>query len=245
VLIGVPAQLMTVPESNDRFIPSLMFPCENDKAPNIGFKCFEDGSEFPSTKSIRELVAAGKLKGLGEITAQYAGIPPDDPRLDPYYALAEELDLPVGIHLGVAPPGVSYPGPGFPPNKSPNYRGDAGDPMKLESVLIRHPQLRLYVMHAGWPFRDHMVYMLDMHPQLYVDISALDWAIPQPAFYSYLKELIDAGFEKRIMFGSDGGVKQLRIGVSSIVNASFLTEEQKRDILYNNAFRFFRLDQAH
>lgn len=245
VLIGVPSQLTSLPDPKGRFLPSLMFPCEGDKAPNIGFRCFEDGSEFPSIKVIRQLAAEGKLKGLGEITAQYAGIAPDDPRLDPYYALAEELDLPVGIHLGVAPPGVAYPGPGFPPSKSPNYRGEAGDPMKLESVLIHHPKMRLYVMHAAWPFRDHMIYMMDMHPQLYVDVSALDWAISRPAFYSYLKELVDDGFGKRIMFGSDGSVRKLRIGIEAIEDADFLSDEQKRDILYDNAARFFRLDQPH
>jgi len=47
----------------------------------------------------------GRLAALSEITTQYAGIAPDDPRLEPYYALAKELDLPVGIHLGPGPPG--------------------------------------------------------------------------------------------------------------------------------------------
>lgn len=29
-------------------------------------------------------------------------------RLEPYYALAEELDVPVGIHTGLGPPGTPY-----------------------------------------------------------------------------------------------------------------------------------------
>jgi len=28
---------------------------------------------------------------------------PADPRLDPYWAMAEELDIPVGIHMGFGP----------------------------------------------------------------------------------------------------------------------------------------------
>lgn len=36
------------------------------------------------------------------------GLAPADPSLEPYFALAEELDIPVGIHMGLAPPGVSY-----------------------------------------------------------------------------------------------------------------------------------------
>jgi hypothetical protein len=45
------------------------------------------------------------------------------------------------------------------------------------------------------------------------------------------------------MFGSDQMVWPEAIGmaVQGIESAAFLSEEQKRDILYNNAVRFFRL----
>jgi hypothetical protein len=47
------------------------------------------------------------------------------------------------------------------------------------------------------------------------------------------------------MFGSDQMVWPEGIGMASegIESASFLTEEQKRDIFYNNAVRFLRLDE--
>lgn len=243
ILIGTPLQWEANPVRPDRFLPSLMFPCGEGKAPNIGFKCFADGSEFLSVDEIRKLVAAGKLMALGEINAQYIGIAPDDRRLEPYFALAEELDLPVGIHLGIGPPGSAYLGkPGFPPRKSPNYSIDAGDVTALEKVLVRHPKLRLYVMHAGWPFREAMQYMLYMHPQLMVDVSVLQWAIPRAAYYSYLSELVEAGFGDRIMFGSDGGPKHLRAGILAIREAPFLSDAQKKAILHDNAARFFRLE---
>ena len=73
--------------------------------PSAGFGQADD---FPSISDLRKLHAAGKLKAISEITAQYAGIAPDDPRLEPYFALAEELDIPVGIHLGPGPPGTAY-----------------------------------------------------------------------------------------------------------------------------------------
>lgn len=51
------------------------------------------------------------------------------------------------------------------------------------------------------------------------------------------------GFEKRIMFGSDQMTWPDAIGtaVEAIEKADFLSAEQKRDILYNNAARFLRL----
>ncbi len=246
ILIGTPRQWRAAPEdaADRRLIPSLTFPCEGGSMPNIGLQCFDDGAAFPSVETVRSWVREGRIRALGEINAQYAGIAPDDPRLEPYYALAEELDIPVGIHLGIGPPGAAYSGrPGFPPRKSPNYRAAAGQVTALESVLIRHPRLRLYVMHAAWPMEDEMLYMLYMHPQLHVDLSVLQWAIPRPAYLSYLRRLVEAGFSNRLMFGSDGGVRHLRSGIEAIMTADFLSDDQKRAILHDNAARFLRLDQ--
>lgn len=107
--------------------------------PSAGFG--SDGT-LPSIAKVRRLHAAGKLAALSEITTQYDGIAPDDPRLELYYALAEELDIPVGIHLGPGPPGTAY-------FATPNHRVAAGDPLRLQPVLVRHPHLRIYAMHAG------------------------------------------------------------------------------------------------
>ena len=48
---------------------------------------------------------------------------------------------------------------------------------------------------------------------------------------------------KRILFGSDQMYWPDAIGeaIKSVRTAPFLSEEQKRDILYNNAARFLRL----
>ena len=119
-------------------------------------------------------------------------------------------------------------------------------PLLLEEVLVRHPKLRVYVMHAGWPMLDDMVAMLYAFPNLYVDIAVINWYIPKAEFYSYLKRLVEAGFSKRIMYGSDQMQWPQSIGVSieAIESAPFLSREQKRDIFYNNAVRFFKLSDA-
>jgi hypothetical protein len=55
--------------------------------------------------------------------------------------------------------------------------------------------------------------------------------------------MVEAGFEKRIMFGSDQMIWPGTIdkAIESVERAPFLTQSQKRDILYNNAARFLRL----
>jgi len=187
---------------------------------------------------LRKEHAAGRLQALGEVGIQYSGLAPNDPKMEPIYALAEELDLPLGIHIGLSKPGVAY-------DDSPKYRAELSHPMLLEEVLLRHPKMRLYVMHAGWPMLDEMIALLWAHPQVYVDVAVIDWALPRAEFHSYLRRLVEAGFGKRIMFGSDQMVWPDVIGpaIEGIESAAFLSEERKRDILYNNAVTFFRLNK--
>ena len=49
------------------------------------------------------------------------------------------------------------------------------------------------------------------------------------------------------MYGTDfmGYPKMIEASIGVIENASYLTEEQKRDILYNNAARFLRLVELY
>lgn len=56
---------------------------------------------------------------------------------------------------------------------------------------------------------------------------------------------MDAGFGKRILWGSDQMVwpETIRLAIETIESANFLTREQKRNIFYNNAARFLRLTE--
>jgi uncharacterized protein len=174
---------------------------------------------------------------MGEVYIQYRGHRPDDPRYAPYFALAEELDIPVGIHLGQGPPGTArFPGYG-------DYRVDMGSPLLLEPVLRKYPKLRLYVMHYGSPLVDEMVALMFAYPNVYVDIACNDWGFPRAQFHYELKRLIDAGMGKRILFGSDQMYWPDAVGaaIDAVEAAPFLDAGQKRDIFYANAARFLRL----
>jgi hypothetical protein len=193
-----------------------------------------------SVSQLRALHDSGRAAVFAEVSTQYRGLRADDPSYEPFWALAEQRDVPVGIHMGEGPPAAGR----FPGYET--YRAGLSSTFQLEAVLRRHPHLRVYAMHYGSPLVDDTIAMMYSYPNLYVDVAANDWQMRRPQFYDHLKRLIDAGFEKRIMFGSDQMLWPEAIGVAidTIEKAPFLSEQQRRDIFYNNAARFLRLTQT-
>jgi predicted TIM-barrel fold metal-dependent hydrolase len=205
----------------ERFIPGMYF--QLDQAP-------------PTPAQLRKAHADGDLAAFGEVTNQYAGVAPDDPRMEPYWSLMEELDVPVGIHIGTGPPGVIHLG-------SPGYRASLHSALTLEPVLVKHPRLRVWIMHAGYPMLDDLLALMYAHPQVYVDTGVIAFTESPAAFRRYLQAIVEGGFGKRVMFGSDQMIwpGTMDRSVSAIADAPFLDDAQKRDIFHDNAARFLRL----
>jgi len=202
-----------------------------------------DGESLPEIDDLRALYADGALAAMGEVTAQYEGYSPSDSGYEPYFALAEELDVPVGVHTGTSFPGTAYRG-------KPNFRVSLGNPILLEDVLVRHPNLRVYLMHGGHPWERETQAIMQQYPQVYIDISPL-WllAAATPDMYQLfedsLLELYAMGVGERVMFGTDqmAWPESIGMAIEMIETSERLTESQKRDILYNNAARFLGLSE--
>lgn len=214
--------------AGERIVPSLMIPASMTRDE---LRILAD--------SLQDWYDAGRFRVIGEVATQYAGIPPSDPALEPIFAFAERAGVPVGIHMGTGPPGVAY-------DFAPEYRVRAGDPLELEEVLLRHPQLKLYVMHAGYPMLDSMLALLHMHPQVHAELSMINWAYPREEFHRYMRTLVQAGFADRLLFGSDQMVWPGLYGpaIDGIESADFLTDAQKDAIFYGNAARLLGLEEA-
>lgn len=198
----------------------------------------QPGARVPIEELRRSFTTDG-FKVMGEIGLQYEGLSPSDPSVDAYFALAEELDVPVAIHMGTG-------GSGRANVTMPKFRGSLGDPLLLEELLARHPKLRVQVMHAGYPMIDNMLTLLQANSHVHVDVAGLIWSYPVKEVNRYIERLVDAGFADRVLFGTDqlGWPKLMAYSISLIQNADYLTPQQKRDILYNNAARFLRLDRG-
>ncbi|WP_420320385.1 amidohydrolase family protein [Flagellimonas sp.] len=179
----------------------------------------------------REELKKGNIGVMGEIGVQYDGMAPNNKELGPYFSLAEEFDIPVLIHCG----GIG--------GGDHRFNLSAGNPLLVQEVLIRHPNLRIYIENAAWPFLEEITSLMYRYPNVYADFSTIVWLAPEKTVYTYLKGLIDNGLGKRIMYGSDQmeWPESIGIGIERIQKADFLTEEQKRDFFYNNAARFLKL----
>jgi len=187
-----------------------------------------------SIDELRERFKSGKLKVIGEVAPNYDGILPTDESLTKYFDLAVELDIPIGYHLFPGgPPGGAY-------FFNANLRAFQGKPLQFEEILFNRPKLKLYIMHAAWPYLEDLKALMYAHPQVYVEVGVIDWVLPRKEFHHFLKGLVDAGFGKRIMFGTDQmiWVETIDDAVEAINSAEFLTLEQKEDIFYNNAAKF-------
>jgi predicted TIM-barrel fold metal-dependent hydrolase len=207
----------------------------NRVIPGTGFTG-QAGKRLP-VEQVKTAFATDGFKVMGEIGLQYQGISPSDMSVDEYFAIAEQLDVPVAIHMGTG-------GSGRANITTPTFRGSKGDPLLLEELLARHPKLRVQVMHAGYPLIDNMLTLLQANTHVYVDVAGLIWSYPIKEVNRYIQRLVEGGFEDRVMFGTDQLIwpKLMSYSISIIQNAEYLTPEQKRDILYNNAARFLRLD---
>jgi hypothetical protein len=161
--------------------------------PGTSFTNDMSGGKYVALDELRNDFTKGGFKVMGEVGLQYQGVSPSDPSVDAYFALAEELDIPVGIHMGTGGSGRANIG-------LPKFRGSMGNPLLLEELLAKHPKLRLWIMHAGYPMIDNLLTLLQTNSHVYVDVAGLIWSYPIKEVNGYIQRIVDAGFGDRVMF---------------------------------------------
>ena len=207
----------------ERFIPSFSYPDEKR-------------NPLPDTASFIQFFKERKFSVFGELGLQYIGKTLADPEFEPYLVICERMGIPVALHTGMSFPNTPY-------SCCPEFRTRLGNPQLIEDMLVKHPRLKIQLMHMGFPWLQETKAIMNVYPQVYADIAVIDWIRPVPDFYSYLKSLVDAGLSKRLMYGSDQMYWEdaIPLSIRNVENAPFLTEEQKQDIFYNNAARFYNI----
>ncbi len=106
---------------------------------------------------------------------------PDDPRLDPLWAAVSEGGQPVVVHGGSAPEGTAAPG-------------------EIEAIgraAARWPEARIVVAHFGSPSERQTLDLLAKASSVFADLTPV---VGKPVRVTG-RDI--AGFERRILFGSD------------------------------------------
>lgn len=228
-------------------IVGVAFPCPRNLT-QPRYKCFPEDEGWPDLEWLEGEIKAGRVGAMHELGPNYYGISAANPRFDAYWRLASTYDIPVGVHT------QRGPGPGgkhstrSEPGCCPDYDPQMGNPALLRPVLEKYSNLRIWIQHVGagrgdhGPFWDETLALLKDYPSVYVDLSITNSAMPAQQHEAALRRLIDAGFGDRIMLGSDN------LPVPPILERlrgfAWLSHEQRRAILYDNAARFFRLTDA-
>jgi predicted TIM-barrel fold metal-dependent hydrolase len=143
---------------------------------------------------------------------------PNDSRLYPLYAKAQELRIPVMLHTG-----------------SSIFRGARlkyGDPLFLDDVAVDFPELTLLMVHSGRGFwYDRAYFLAKLHANVYMEISGL----PPQKLLTYFPELERVA--DKVVFGSDWpGMPYIGRNIE-LIRGLPLKEETKEKILGGNAAR--------
>ena len=215
-----------------RLLLAPIFPCIDGKNPVFyRHNCFADGGDFPDIEWLEAQYTSGTYQLMGEMYNQYAGIPFDDPRMHPYYELAERLGIPVAFHTHSGPPLTAR-------QCCPAFRIANGNPLLLENVIVKYPKLKVMIMHANPLVYPEVIDLLVMFPKVYVGVAGLQMAYTRVKFHRLLREYSDAGLTGRIMFGADG--HDYGKAFEAYESAEFLSEQQLEGIFCKNAERFLR-----
>lgn len=171
-------------------------------------------------KEFRKYIEIG-AKGL-KLYPSYNHFYPNESRMYPLYALAQEERLPVLVHTG-----------------SSIFKGSKikyADPIHLDDVASDFPDLSLILAHSGRGLWYEKAFFLSrIHPNLYLEISGL----PPANLLNYFPDM-ENNIDKFI-YGSDWpGIKTISANIEAI-RALPLAEESIRKVLYDNAARVLRL----
>ncbi|MFH1485379.1 MAG: amidohydrolase family protein [Chloroflexota bacterium] len=150
---------------------------------------------------------------------------PDDEGLFPLYEAAQELEVPVVSHCGISSAGTSF-----------------AEPRYFLEVLFAFPELVLVLAHLGSGFQKDIEQVAVAYANTMFDCSAIISEADREDRISCqeLASMIRRVGTERVMFGSDFPWYDPAGAISRLVSSD-LTDDEKRQILSQNAARVFRL----
>lgn len=172
-------------------------------------------------RELERLVRDHGFRGL-KLYPTYSYFYPNDPKLYPVYAKAQELGIPVKWHTGTS---------AFPAS-----RLKYGDPVHIDDVAVDFPDLVAIITHSGRPIWYETAYTLArMRKNVYMEIAGL----PPKKLLEYFPDL--ERVSDKVLFGSDWPSVPTMKGNVEGLRALAISTEAKARILGGNAARLLGL----
>lgn len=158
--------------------------CAQTETNTIGFMALD-----PSDDDVLDQLADGVARGLRGIKLYpvLALFDPRDEAYDPFYRAADDAGLIVLWHMGATP--------------SPVGDLSVSQPLVVDEVARRHPELTQIIAHLGHPWQRETVVTLRKNRRVFSDVSA-SWARPFDG-YRALVRAQEWGVVDKLLFGSD------------------------------------------
>jgi predicted TIM-barrel fold metal-dependent hydrolase len=158
--------------------------CANTQTNTVGFMALD-----PSDDDVLDQLADGISRGLGGIKLYpiLAHFDPRDVAYDPLYKAATDAGLIVLWHMGATP--------------SPEGKLEVSNPLLVDEVARRHPDLTQIIAHLGHPWQRETIVTLRKNRNVFSDVSA-SWARPMDGYLA-LARAQEWDVVHKLLFASD------------------------------------------
>lgn len=161
----------------------------------VGFAAV-DPRRPDSMELLRHAIEDLGLKGV-KFGPIYNGVALDDPRLEPICKYCVANNLPLTMHMGTT--------------FAKDFSNRLGNPMAVEDLARRFPDLKLIMAHMAHPWFEECVTIVRRQPNVYAEISAIYYR--QWQFYNVMMAIQEYQVADKIFFGSDFPFSTPREGV--------------------------------
>jgi predicted TIM-barrel fold metal-dependent hydrolase len=158
----------------------------------IGFASV-DPCRPSAADELEDAVTRLGLRGL-KLAPAMQRVPPDAEVMEPLYARAEALGIPIVFHAGMS--------------WEPESLLALGQPIRFERAAAAHPRLRIVLAHLAWPWVAEAVALALKYANVFLDTSALYFDNPADFLrFAMTQQVPSTVFERslrhQVVFGSN------------------------------------------
>ena len=194
----------------------------------IAFASIDPHKGKMGAREARRLVEEHGVQGF-TFHPTVQGFYPYDEIAWPIYEVIDEFKMPAVFHSG-------HSGIGSGMRCGGGLRLEYSNPMHLDDVAIRFPDMQIIIAHPSFPWQDEALSVAMHKPNVYIDLSGWSPKYFPPQLVQYANTLL----KDRVLFGSDFPLISPDRWLMDFEHAGF-REEVKPGILKGNAVRLLGL----